>query len=81
MEEREREKRVEKGSRTIGEESPLNRWPRKSGCWAQIGAGPVVPPYANLRTNGTLRKPAGPVLLGRSPVLPPQTKQATNGSL
>ena len=28
----------------MGKKAPLNRFPEKSGRWAQIRAGPVVPP-------------------------------------
>ena len=44
MEEREREQKVHKRSiQPLGKKEHLNRCPGKSGRWAQIPAGPVVP--------------------------------------
>ena len=39
----EREQKVQKVREPLGKKAPLNRFPEKSGRWAQIPAGPVVP--------------------------------------
>ena len=59
--------------------------PWKSSRWGQIPAGPVVPaqravlpPYAKLRTNGTLQKKLKQRKPAR-PVVPAHPKQPTNG--
>ena len=69
MEEREKEWAQVVG-KPLGKKGPLNRCPEKNGRWAQIRVGPVLPPYTNQPTNGSLRKPAEPVLPGNGPVVP-----------
>ena len=46
MEERER-KGFKRDQGPLGKKAPLNRFPEKSGRWAQIPAGPVVPADAS----------------------------------
>ena len=59
MEERER-KRQQKVRSPLGKKAPFKKIPEKSGRWAQIPAGPVVPaqravlpPYRGQPPNGT----------------------------
>ena len=82
---RERAKGSPRSLKPLGKKAHLNRCPGKSGRWAQIPAGPVVPaqgavlpPYVKAAPTALFGrgKPAGPVVPAQRAVLPAHPETA-----